>query len=45
MSIGFNWFKTYEIVCDRLSHWYDDYHIFYDGGDSTSHSAGNITKV
>lgn len=45
MSTGFNWFKEYKIIRDRLDYWYDDYRLFYDGGDSTSHSAGNITKV
>ena len=44
MSTGFNWFKEYEII-HNVNRWYDDYHIFYDGGDSTSHSSGNITKV
>lgn len=45
MSTGFNWFKEYEIVRNRLDYWYDDYRIFYDDGDSTSHSSGNIIKV
>lgn len=45
MSIGFNWFKEYEIVYHKLNYWCDYYSVFYDGGDSTSHSAGNIIKV
>lgn len=43
MSIRFNWFKDYKIyLADELYH---DYNIEYIGGDSTSHSAGNIIKV
>ena len=45
MSIGFNWFKKYEIIHDRLDYCYDNYRIIYNGGNSTSHSAGNIIKV
>ena len=45
MSIGFNWFKEYEIIHHKEGYWYDWYQVIYDGGDSTSHSAGNITKV
>ena len=45
MSIGFNWFKEYEIICHAANHWYCWYQVIYDGGDSTSHSAGNIIKV
>ncbi len=45
MSIGFNWFKTYEIIPPIKDYWYDDYSVVFLDGDSTSHSAGNITKV
>ena len=45
MSIGFNWFKEYEIIYHKLNYWCDYYSVFYDGGDSTSHSSGNIIKV
>lgn len=45
MSIGFNWFKTYEIVYTKLNSYYDYYQVFYDGGNSTSHSAYNIINV
>ena len=45
MSTGFNWFKEYKIVHDKLGYYYDDYRIIYDGGNSTSHSVGNIIKV
>ena len=45
MSTGFNLFRSYEIIRDRFDYWYDDYRIFYEGGDSTSHSSGNIIKV
>ena len=43
MSTGFNWFKTYEIYC--IDEFYDDYSLRYLGGNSTSHSSGNIIKV
>lgn len=43
MSIGFNWFKNYEIyIADE---YYNDCNLRYIGGDSTSHSAHNIIKV
>lgn len=43
MSIGFNWFKAYEITPPG-SRWLD-YELHYIGGGSTSHSAGNVIKV
>ena len=43
MSIGFNWFKDYEIYL--ADEFYHDYNLRYIGGDSTSHSAANIIKV
>lgn len=43
MSIGFNWFKTYEIYL--VDEFYDYYSLRYLGGDSTSHSPGNVIKV
>ena len=43
MSRGFNWFKETEIyLADER---YCEYNLKYIGGDSTSHSPGNITKV
>lgn len=45
MSTGFNWFKKYEIIHYEPNHWYDWYELNYLDGSSTSHSAGNITKV
>lgn len=45
MSTGFNWFKKYEIIHYEPNHWYDWYELNYLDGNSTSHSAGNITKV
>lgn len=45
MSIGFNWFKQYEIIHCGEGHWYDWYELHYIDGNSTSHSAGNIIKV
>lgn len=45
MSTGFNWFKEYEIIHCEPDHWYDWYELNYLDGGSTSHSAGNITKV
>lgn len=45
MSTGFNWFKEYEIIHFEEDHWYDWYELNYLDGNSTSHSAGNITKV
>lgn len=45
MSIGFNWFKEYEIVHDRLDYCYDNYRIIYNDGNSTSHSSRNVIKV
>lgn len=45
MSTGFNWFKEYEIIHCGEDHWYDWYELHYLDGNSTSHSAGNITKV
>ena len=45
MSIGFNWFKNYEIIHYALDHWCDWYKLNYLGGNSTSHSAGNIIKA
>lgn len=44
MSIGFNWFKSYEIE-DYSQPYCDDFRLTYIGGDSTSHSGGNIGKV
>lgn len=43
MSIGFNWFKTCEIYL--ADEFYHEYNLRYIGGDSTSHSAGNVIKV
>lgn len=44
MSVGFNWFKSYKIeIDDNL--FYTDVSLEYIGGDSTSHSAGNIRRV
>lgn len=45
MSTGFNWFKKYEIIHCEPDYWYDWYELNYIDGSSTSHSAGNITKV
>lgn len=45
MGLGFNWFKEYEIICSNNGYWYDDYRLFYNDGDSTSHSYGNVDKV
>lgn len=46
MSIGFNWFKNYEITHMFADHyWYSYYSLNYLDGDSTSHSSGNIIKV
>ena len=45
MSIGFNWFKEYEIIHCEPDHWYGWYELNYLDGDSTSHSAGNIIEV
>ena len=46
MSIGFNWFKNYEITHMFANHyWYSYYSLTYFDGNSTSHSSGNITKV
>lgn len=46
MSIRFNWFKKYEITHRFANHyWYNYYSLDYIDGGSTSHSAGNITKV
>lgn len=44
MSIGFNWFKSYKIE-DYSQPYCDDFRLTYIGGDSTSHSGGNIGKV
>lgn len=44
MSIGFNWFKEYNItITDEL--FYRDVELKYIGGGNTSHSGGNIGKV
>ena len=43
MSRGFNWFEDYEIYL--ADEFYREYNLRYLGGDSTSHSSGNITKV
>ena len=45
MSIGFNWFKKYEIIHCVPDHFYDWYELNYLDGNSTSHSAGNVIKV
>ena len=45
MGLGFNWFKGYKIVCCNNGYWYDDYQLYYNENDSTSHSYGNVTKV
>ena len=45
MSIGFNWFKKYEIIHCVPDHLYDWYELNYLDGNSTSHSAGNVIKV
>ena len=45
MSIGFNWFKKYEIIHRVVPPFYDWYELSYLDGDSTSHSAGNVIKV
>lgn len=45
MSVGFNWFKEYEIIYSKIDPWYDNYRLFYDGGDSASHSYGNVIIV
>ena len=45
MSIGFNWFKSYEIIHHDQDHWYDWYELIYKDGGSTSHSAGNVINV
>ena len=43
MSIGFNWFKDYQLYL--FDEYYEEYALEYLDGDSTSHSAGNIIKV
>lgn len=46
MSVGFYWFKDYEIILrDHPQYYYSSYEIYFNGGDSTSHSVGNIIKV
>ena len=45
MSIGFNWFKRYEIIHKKPEHWNDWYELNYLDGNSTSHSASNVIKV
>ena len=45
VSIGFNWFKSYEVKKNDYGYWYEDYSLKYVGGGDTSHSAGNIIKV
>ena len=45
MSIGFNWFKKYEIIHCVPDHLYDWYELNYLYGKSTCHSAGNVIKV
>ena len=48
MSIGFNWFKDYEIKSikhDICGGRYDYVVLKYIGGGESSHSAGNIIKV
>lgn len=45
MSIGFNWFKKYEIVHQCSDRWYGWYELKYLDGGSTSHSAGNVRAV
>lgn len=48
MSIGFNWFKDYEIktVKENICNGRYDYAVLkYMGGGDTSHSAGNIIRV
>lgn len=44
MSIVFNWFKSYNIHIED-SILYNDVTLTYNGGGSTSHSAGNVGKV
>ena len=44
MSTGFNWFKEYKLI--PWNNYYDTYYeLVYIGGNSTSHSGGNIIKV
>ena len=43
MTRGFNWFKDYEMYL--ADEFYHEYNLRYLGGDSTSHSPGNITIV
>lgn len=45
MSIGFNWFKKYEIIHRMAPSFYDWYELNYLYGNSTCHSAGNVIKV
>ena len=45
MSIGFNWFRNYEITHHDNHCWYSYYTLDYLDGDSTSHSAFNVSKV
>lgn len=45
MSIGFNWFKKYEIIHRAAPSFYDWYELNYLYGNSTCHSAGNVIKV
>lgn len=45
MSTGFNWFKDYKLTPWNDYYYDTDYKLEYIGGDSTSHSSGNIIKV
>lgn len=44
MSITFRWFNSYKIEGEERP-CYSWYRIIYDGGGSTSHSAGNVIRV
>ena len=43
MSRGFNWFRDCEVYL--ADEFYHEYNLKFIGGDSTSHSCGNIIKV
>lgn len=45
MSIGFNWFKDYELKTIKYSMHDNGIIVKYIGGGDTSHSAGNIIRV
>lgn len=48
MGVGFNWFKSYEVIPNTISMGigtYTEYDLEYLDGGSTSHSYGNRTKL